>query len=356
MEGEEKWRAVSMALLFGTTTAPDYLSESELISLMEKHGIGTDASIPVHINNICERNYVQVETNPIYTPIWHGYEGKKGRKIDELRELEEKLKNIERIEKQYIEDMDALFEAQFSPLADSGCLLSKCGKCARYMKYISTQPSRLYCSTCEEVYYLPQRGTIKLYKELVCPLDNFELLLFSLAGPEGKSFPLCPYCYNSPPFEGIETLFGAMKTGSSGKLGKGAAQGVCACPECNGTLVLDPVSAPKWRLYCNMCNCLVYLPQGAHKISTTRERCADCDSTIIEVDFNKKTTPLSDGATLYVGCILCDELLHSLIEMKHGKSFLKRVGGRGRGRGSSRGRGRRGSGRHEDPKMSFRDF
>jgi DNA topoisomerase-3 len=61
-----------------------------------------------------------------------------------------------------IENMDALFEAQFSPLADSGRALSKCGKCLRYMKYISAQPARMYCGTCEEVYYLPQKGTIKV--------------------------------------------------------------------------------------------------------------------------------------------------------------------------------------------------
>ncbi|XP_055813969.1 DNA topoisomerase 3-beta isoform X1 [Solanum dulcamara] len=388
----------------GNTSPPDYLSESELISLMEKHGIGTDASISVHINNICERNYVQVQAGrrlaptPLGISLIRGYQcidsdlclpdirsfiehqitlvakGQANHSMVVHHVLEQFRRKFSYFVKQ-IENMDALFEAQFSPLSDSGRLLSKCGKCLRYMKYISTQPARLYCGTCEEVYYVPQKGTVKLYKELTCPLDNFELLLCSMPGPEGKSFPLCPYCYNCPPFEGINTFFGAPKTGDSSKLGKGVgmpcflcphttcphsviAQGVCACPECSGTLVLDPVSAPKWRLYCNMCNCLVSLPEGAHRISTTQDKCPECDSTIIEVDFNKKTTPLKDGATLHKGCILCDELLHSLVEMKHGRSFsrhARRGRGRGRGRGGYRGRGR-GNDKQQDPKMSFRDF
>lgn len=51
-------------------------------------------------------------------------------------------------------------------------------------------------------------------------------------------------------------------------------QGVSSCPECDdGTLVLDPVSAPKWRLDCNRCSFLIYLPAELHNAKLAKEHC-----------------------------------------------------------------------------------
>lgn len=58
----------------GKTTAPPLLTEVDLITLMERHGIGTDATHAEHIEKIKERQYVVVtpERRFIPTPIGYG--------------------------------------------------------------------------------------------------------------------------------------------------------------------------------------------------------------------------------------------------------------------------------------------
>ncbi|KAI8468313.1 MAG: DNA topoisomerase [Monoraphidium minutum] len=411
----------------GRTAPPDYLSEAELIERMEKHGIGTDASISTHINNIVERNYVRVEAGRRVVPTELGITLIKGYQLidQELCKPQRPPQVRAHVESQinlvaqgqakreavvahtleqfrakfqffvgHISRMDALFEASFSPLSSSGRPISKCGKCRRYLKFIGARPQRLYCPTCEDVYALPQGGTIKQYKGLACPLDGFELLLFSLAGTDGKTYPLCPLCYSYPPFEG------AVKVGGEGASMKPgmpcttclhptckhapSRQGVMQCPECQaGMLVLDPVSGPKWRLDCSRCSFLLYLPKELHAAKVARDSCEgapaaagaragraatppppppphqECASRLVALDFKKGAAPpslLPGGGTAYTGCVACDEPLAELCEVKHGRTWVKRGGGgrRGRGRGR-RGRGR-GRGRDIDPKMSFDGF
>jgi DNA topoisomerase III len=42
----------------GETTSPSYLTEADLVTLMDKNGIGTDATIAQHIQTIIDRDYV----------------------------------------------------------------------------------------------------------------------------------------------------------------------------------------------------------------------------------------------------------------------------------------------------------
>lgn len=47
----------------GKTVPPSLLTESELISKMDVHGIGTDATIHEHIKTIQDRDYVKKEAS-----------------------------------------------------------------------------------------------------------------------------------------------------------------------------------------------------------------------------------------------------------------------------------------------------
>ena len=70
---------VRLAVEAGTTAPPPAISESELIGEMERHGIGTDASIATHIKNVEERKYVRMltgrrlEPTPLGLALVQGY-------------------------------------------------------------------------------------------------------------------------------------------------------------------------------------------------------------------------------------------------------------------------------------------
>ncbi|ESO91570.1 hypothetical protein LOTGIDRAFT_217319 [Lottia gigantea] len=358
------------------TSPPDYLTEAELISLMEKNGIGTDASIPVHINNICERNYVNIisgrklKPTPLGIVLVHGYQ-----KIDSdlvlctmRSSIEQQLNLIaqgkanffdvkqhaidifHRKFKYFVENingMDQLFEVSFSPLAAIGKPFTRCGKCRRYMKLIPAKPSRLHCASCDETFTLPQNGNIKLYKELKCPLDDFELVLWS-TGPKGKSYPLCPYCYNNPPFNDMRKGMGCNECTHPTCAHSFSKNGVSECVECDrGILVIDQSSGPKWKMACNKCNVVIHFLEHATKISVQEDTC-DCGSNLIEATFTKAKSKLPDNAEEHTGCVFCDPVLKPLVEKHHATSFFQNRGGRG---GGARGRGGRGRGKPKD-KMS----
>jgi DNA topoisomerase III len=151
-------RICSASLHKGFTSVPGYLTESELIGKMEKNGIGTDASIPTHINNIIVRNYVSLGPGRTLVPtalgvvLVHGYyridvdlvlpdvratierfcnmiaKGEAGKEevvLHSLRNFHRKFLYFS----EHVGAMDSLFEASFSPLAATGKFLSKCGKC-----------------------------------------------------------------------------------------------------------------------------------------------------------------------------------------------------------------------------------
>jgi DNA topoisomerase III len=58
----QRFAPTALTLQAGSTQPPHLLSEAELISLMDAHGIGTDATIPEHIGKVVDREYMTRES------------------------------------------------------------------------------------------------------------------------------------------------------------------------------------------------------------------------------------------------------------------------------------------------------
>lgn len=392
----------TLSIKEGMTTPPEHLTESELISLMERNGIGTDASIPTHIENILKRNYVTLAPSRRLKPSNLGIVLAQGyMHIDPTLVLPDVRADIERqcsriaegdaertavvasalgvFEAKFrnfmhnIEKMDTLFASSFARLEDAGRPFTRCGLSRRFLSYIEGPPPRLYNKYTETIYPLPMGGAIKQWSGQLCRVEGcgFELLLYATGSPP-RTFPLCPYCYNHPRADwSAEAAELARGDGDEerGEQGIDSARrrvldsplpdghpcidelAVAEDDESGGVFILDPSSCGQnWRFVSTRAPTIVKLPTNIHKVAVLKKR-DEGGCHFVQVDFKQSDSPLPDGRTKHVGMIMVDELLKGMCHVVYGKERLQSNGARGRGRGKGRGRGR---GRGRGPKGAIR--
>ncbi|CAJ0845269.1 1164_t:CDS:10 [Entrophospora sp. SA101] len=296
----ENLNLVNYKLTEGLTSPPDYFTESEVIGLMEKHGIGTDASIPTHINNICQRNYATVKGNDrkidpdLSLPTMRSDIEKQlnyiaSGKAEFSKFLEYFLKLFAEKFKYFgekIDLMDELFEANFSPLASVGKIYEiysneVSGLITKILRdqyhygitnNIIYRPQRLHCSVCNETYSLPQNGNIKMEKP--------------------------------PSYVPTVTVIHHLRMLKKGKL------------------ILDQTSSTNsFKLYCTICKSIVKFKDTVKGVSVKKnESCKkeDCEVNVIKIQL-KENSPTVEG------CVLCDEEVIALLENRFSR------GGRSRG-------------------------
>eukprot|EP01068_Selenidium_serpulae_P020823 Selendium_serpulae@DN9209_c0_g1_i1.p1 len=259
LEHETLSEGTEMKMFKGTTELPTLLTEADLIELMDKHGIGTDATMHEHIHTIQSRNYAVHTPQGYFNPsllgvaLVKGYKNFASQGLDltkpDLRaNMEADMAKVaagilqkEDVLRSFITEMKVVFHfvssnlhlldneigQHFQPMgtsaAQSGSVVSanftKCGKCGGTMTLknaagASRQASRggrgaaaprqerfLVCNKrqdgCDTLLHLPPRGDITPH-QAICALCNFQVV--SLTNSETKkSHTVCPYCFRHPP-------------------------------------------------------------------------------------------------------------------------------------------------------------
>ena len=239
----------------GRTAPPALLSEAELITLMDKSGIGTDATIAQHIATIQDRCYAEKDQSQRFHPtqlgiaLVEGYNnmGYQLNRPDLRREVEhecnlvatgrktkeailvpiiQKMKEIFDRANTEANKLDAAVARHFRRIGSDNrnsltlqnnfsqcsCGQLMCLKTSRrngdYRPQSTqvTQDRFVHCTSCDIGFMLPrgeptpaqdERSTVQK-----CAICNFQVIKISRGnGYEGKGYHVCPKCFTDSPVE-----------------------------------------------------------------------------------------------------------------------------------------------------------
>ena len=243
------------------TEPPDYITEAELIGEMEKNHIGTDASMSVHIENICQRGYVKVDEGRHLKPTKLG-----NALIDALGTVDPSIVHPENRAK--IED----FVNQVAH-----------GK----KKY-------------KEVL----KFALELYKERFNVIRVHYNKLLEIFG---KYFKLEMNKIGKEMSQ-ISKKNEAFKKENYHQKNEDEVDWLNECDECHkGKMYVDNDKFDKFCIFCTSCKRKTKIIRDALKIEVEKDKkCKKCGAIFITVEVEN---PFLNGDTTYTGCLFCDKKL-----------------------------------------------
>ena len=247
---EEKW-----------TEPPDYITESELIGEMETNHIGTDASMSVHIENICQRGYVKVDEGRHLIPSKLG-----NALIDALGTVDPSIIHPENRAK--IEDF-----------------VNQVAHGKKTYKDVLKFALELY----KERF-----NVIRVhYNKLLEIFGKYFKLDMSKIGKEMSSINKKNEDYKKEIYH--------QKTEEE-------VDWLNECDECKkGKMYVDYDKFDKFCIFCTSCKRKTKIIRDAIKIEVAKDqKCKKCGATFITVEVEN---PFLNGDTTYTGCLFCDKKL-----------------------------------------------
>mmetsp|Transcript_13185 Transcript_13185/g.38827 ORF Transcript_13185/g.38827 Transcript_13185/m.38827 type:complete len:979 (-) Transcript_13185:215-3151(-) len=252
-------KPTSLLMKEGRTSPPQPISEVELISLMDRNGIGTDATIAQHITTIQERQYAEKDPNLRFLPtklgiaLVEGYNsmGYQLNKPDLRREMEAECNQVAAGQKSKEDIMapilsrmrecfqranteahklDEAVARHYSRLGsdDRNARVlrrdfSLCGACGNRteLKQLSGSGQQrgnnqanqirkkiVYCSTCTVGLPLPRGEQSPMNdptnrdQPFLCPICQYQVIKISRGeGYTGNGYQVCPMCFSDAPAE-----------------------------------------------------------------------------------------------------------------------------------------------------------
>ncbi|KAK2586300.1 hypothetical protein KPH14_001550 [Odynerus spinipes] len=254
----QKFKPTSIEMVQEETSAPKLLTEADLIALMDKHGIGTDATHAEHIDTIKSRQYVGLTDSQYFMPsklgigLVMGYDnmGFPMSKPNLRADLEKDLKLIcdgQKDPKIVLQDQIAKYRDVFKIAIESANLIDNA-----IAEYLEEQPAQVQ------------------QLEMVNPRE--EIVIFK-----------CPKC-------------GSNMTLKDRKQGTGKYISCMGFPACNNA---------------------VWFPQSVEDVTVLEDTCTECSGNMHKMKFKLARSMLPFFGSIYTTCIGgCDPNFNDTMNIK----------------------------------------